>query len=215
MSTTPTTITSDDEESALLRVREFFGAWFFLIVRRSPRLLRLHRNPKSWALFRIALGIFGAALVVLPLGLWNGWITAIFGMFFFVASILLPPAQLESDTDRRARELGAKTVVSGGIYQPGDGPASEVQLFISTVHVWALDENFDPLVVINTAEISSLLIEPDNDNWVLRLRWADHKAEFAFEGFFAERFARLAEDSIRSVLLSNAAVRARALAAGV
>jgi len=215
MSTTPTTITSDDEESALLRVREFFGAGFFLIVRRSPRLLRLHRNPKSWALFRVALGIFGAALVVLPLGLWNGWITAIFGMLLFVASILLPPAQLESNTDRRARELGAQTVVSGGVYQPGNGPAAEVQLFISTVHVWVLDEHFEPLVVINTVEISSLLIEPDNDNWVLRLRWEDHKAEFVYEGFFAERFARLAEDSIRAVLQSNAAVRARALAAGV
>ena len=215
MSTTPTTITSDDEESALLRVREFFGAWFFLVVRRSPRLLRLHRNPKSWALFRVALGVFGAALVVLPLGLWNGWITAIFGMLFFVASILLPPAQRESDTDRRARELGAQTVVSGGIYQPGNGAAAEVQLFISNVHVWALDEHLEPLVVINTAEISSLLIEPDGDNWVLQMRWADHKAEFAFEGFFAERFARLAEDSIRAVLRGNSAARARALAAGV
>jgi hypothetical protein len=215
MSTTPTTIASDDEESALLRVRAFFGDWFFLVVRRSPRLLRLHRNPKSWTLFRIALGLFGAALVVLPLGLWNGWITAIFGMLFFVASILLPPAQLESDTDRRVRELGAQTVVSGGIYQPGNSPAAEVQLFISTVHVWALDEHLEPLVVINTAEISNLLIEPDGDNWVLRLRWADHKAEFAFEGFFAERFARLAEDSIRAVLHENSVVRARALAAGV
>jgi hypothetical protein len=215
MSTTPTTITSDDEEGALLRVRDFFGAWFFLIVRRSPRLLRLHRNPKSWALFRIALGLFGAALVVLPLGLWNGWITAIFGMLFFVASILLPPAQLESDTDRRARELGAQTVVSGGIYQPGNDPAAEAQLFISPVHVWALDEHFEPLLVINTAQISSLLIEQDGENWILRMRWADHKAEFAFEGFFAERFARLAEDSIRVVLQENSVVRARALAAGM
>jgi hypothetical protein len=215
MSTTPTIITSDDEESALLRLREFFGAAFFLIVRRSPRLLRLHRNEKSWALFRVALGLCGAALVVLPLGLWNGWITAIFGMLLFVTSILLPPAQLESDTDRKARELGAQTVVSGGVYQPGNAPPAEVQLFISTVHVWALDEHFEPLVVINTAEISSLGIEPDDDNWLLRLRWADHKAEFAFDGLFAERFARLAEDSIRGVLLSNSTTHAKALAAGV
>jgi hypothetical protein len=215
MSTTPTIITSDDEESALLRLREFFGAAFFLIVRRSPRLLRLHRNEKSWALFRVALGLCGAALVVLPLGLWNGWITAIFGMLLFVTSILLPPAQLESDTDRKARELGAQTVVSGGVYQPGNAQPAEVQLFISTVHVWALDEHFEPLVVINTAEISSLGIEPDDDNWLLRLRWADHKAEFAFDGLFAERFARLAEDSIRGVLLSNSTTHAKALAAGV
>jgi hypothetical protein len=215
MSTTPTTITSDDEEGALLRLREFFGAAFFLLVRRSPRLLRLHRNQKSWALFRVVLGLFGAALVVLPLSLWTGWITAIFGMLFFVASILLPPAQVESDTDRKARELGAKTVVSGGIYQPGNAPAAEVQLFISSAHIWALDEHLEPLLVINAAEVSDLRIETDQDNWMLRLRWADHKAEFEFEGFFAERFARLAYDSICGVVQSsNSAPSHKTLAAG-
>jgi hypothetical protein len=214
MSTTPTTITTDDEEGAFLRLREFFGAAFFLIVRRSPRLLRLHRNEKSWALFRVVLGLFGAALVVLPLSLWTGWITAIFGMLFFVASILLPPAQVESGTDRKARELGAKTVVGGGIYQPGNAPAAEVQLFISPVHIWALDDHLEPLLVINTSEVSSLRIEADEDNWLLRLRWADHKAEFAFEGFFAERFARLAEDSIRGVVRSDSPASPKALAAG-
>jgi hypothetical protein len=213
MSTTPTTIATEDEEGTLLRLREFFGAAFFLIFRRSPRLLRLHRNEKSWALFRVVLGVFGAALVVLPLSLWTGWITAIFGMLFFVASILLPPAQVESDTDRKARELGAKTVVGGGVYQPGNAPAAEVQLFISAMHIWALDEHLEPLLVINTAEVSGLRIETDQDDWLLRLRWADHKAEFAFEGFFAERFARLAYDSICSVVQSNS--DSKALAARV
>jgi hypothetical protein len=214
MSTTPTTITTDDEEGALLRLREFFGAAFFLIVQRSPQLLRLHRNEKSWALFRVVLGLFGAALVVLPLSLWTGWITAIFGMLFFVVSILLPPAQVESDTDRRARELGAKTVVNGGVYQPGNAPAAEVQLFISPAYIWALDEHLEPLVVINTAEVSALRIETDQDNWLLRMRWADHKAEFEFEGFFAERFARLAYDSVCSVVQSNSAPAPKTLSAG-
>src|ERR1700686_5598563 len=93
-------------------LRCFLGAALFLALRRFPRLVQLHRNESSWALFRVALACFGAALVVLPLSLWKGWITAIFGLALFVVAILLPPAEPESGTHRKARELGAQTVVS-------------------------------------------------------------------------------------------------------
>jgi len=105
MSTTPTVITRE-ETRFLPRVRGFVGDALFLAMRRSPRLLQLHRNPGSWAVFRFALACFGAALVILPLGLWNGWMTAIFGLGLFVVAVLLPPAERESTTDRKARELG-------------------------------------------------------------------------------------------------------------
>ena len=202
MSTTPRAITTQPEH-ALQRVKNVFGAAFFLLIQRFPRLLQLHRNEHSWTLFRIALGSFGAALVILPLSLWNGYFTAIFGLFLFVLSILLPPAELESATDRRAREMGAQTVVSGGEYQPGNAGATQVQFFISPSHTWALDKNFDPLVVITTAEISGLDVEPYLDRWILRVRWSDHKAEFTYKGIFAERFARLAEESLRQANLAT------------
>src|SRR5579859_6658616 len=53
---------------------------------------RLHpkRNPHSWFLFRLFLGFFGAALVILPLALPENWIASIFGLAFFLISILLP-----------------------------------------------------------------------------------------------------------------------------
>jgi hypothetical protein len=203
MSATPTAITVRPV-GLFQRIKSFSGAATFLLIRRFPKLIQLHRNQKSWTLLRIALGCFGAALVVLPLSLWQGWITAIFGLFLFVASILLPPAQLESDTDRKANELGAHIIVSGGRYQPGNGLPTEARLFISPAHVWALDTHFNPLVVVQTSEISLLSVEPRENAWVLRARWAEHKAEFWFEGFFAERFARLAEDSIRASLPGTA-----------
>jgi hypothetical protein len=195
MSTTPTAITTG-QAKFLPRVRGFFGAAFFLALRRFPRLLQLHRNESSWTLFRIALGCAGAALVVLPLGLWNGWMTAIFGLVLFVVAVLLPPAETESSTDRKARELGAHTVVSGGEYQPGNAPATSARLFISPEHIWALDAHFHPLVVIPTTEITRLWLEPSGHGWSLLARWGEHKAEFSYQGIFAERFARLAEDSI-------------------
>jgi hypothetical protein len=197
MSSTPRAITTE-AENLLQRVKNGFGEVFFALIQHSPKLLALHRNEKAWTLFRFVLGCFGAALVVLPLSLWKGYITALFGLAAFVVSILLPPAELESDTDRKAHELGAHTVVSGGEYQAPDGRPAEVQLFISPVHVWAMDKNLEPRVVITTGEISTLRLEASmDDDWVLTVRWNVHRADFIFKGIFAERYARLAEESLR------------------
>jgi len=195
MSTTPTTITAEATKF-LPRLRGFIGAALFFSLRRFPSLLLIYRSESSWAVFRFALACFGAALVILPLGLWKGWIVAILGLILFVVAVLLPPAETESSTDRKARELGAQTVVSGGEYQPGNAPAAHARLFVSPEHVWALDGNFHPLVVIPVGEITRLRIAPELGGWMLQVRWGDHKAEFAYQGIFAERFARLAEESI-------------------
>lgn len=199
MSTTPTVIAAT-QDNFYHRLKSFTGAGLFLLFQRFPKLLQLHRNEQAWGFLRIALGIFGAALVVLPLSLWSGYITAIFGLAMFLLSILLPPAETESDTDRKARELGATTVVGGGEYQPGNAAACEVRLFVSSSHLWVLDKHFNPLLVIPAIEISSLSVESTEDRWLLIIRWADCKAEFSYDGFFAERFARLAEESIRAAV---------------
>jgi hypothetical protein len=203
MSTTPRVL-SADQSTFVQRTKNFVGAAFFLLVQKSPKLLALHRNEKAWTLFRVALGCFGAALVLLPLALWSGYFTALFGLALFVLSILLPPAELESGTDRKARELGAQTVISGGEYRPVNQVARSVQLFVSPSHTWALDKNFDPMVAIATAEIKSLRVEPSREDWVLHVWWGEHKAEFVYRGIFAERFARLAEESLRH---ANAAAK--------
>ncbi|HKE09316.1 MAG TPA: hypothetical protein VKB48_15915 [Candidatus Acidoferrum sp.] len=195
MSTTPTAITTEATKF-LPRLRGFIGAALFFALRRFPRLLQIYRNESSWALFRFVLACFGAALVILPLGLWKGWIVAIFGLVLFVTAILLPPAEPESSTDRKARELGALTVVSGGDCVAANAPAAHARLFISPEHIWALDAHYHPLVVIPVGEITRMRTEPIRGGWMLQVRWSDHKAEFLYHGIFAERFARLAEESI-------------------
>jgi hypothetical protein len=196
MSTTPNVITAE-QENLPQRVKGALGTALFLLLQSSPKLLKLYRNEQSWALFRVALGCFGAALVVLPLSLWHGYFTAVFGLMFFVLSILLPPAELESATDRKARELGAQTVVSGGDYQPGNATSTAVQLFISPSQTWAMDKRYQPQVVITTGEIATVDVLPSENHWLLIVRWGDHKAEFLYKGLFAERFARLAEEALR------------------
>ena len=202
MSTSPRVITAE-QEGFLQRSRNVMGTAFFLLIQNSPKVLALYRNEKAWTLFRVALGCFGAALVLLPLALWSAYFTALLGLALFVLSILLPQAELESATDRKARELGVQTVVSGGEYGLENAPARSVQLFVSPSQTWAMDKRFEPLVVIATAEIRSLRVEPTRDYWLLHVWWRDHKAEFVSKGIFAERIAHLAEDSLRLANLAS------------
>jgi hypothetical protein len=201
MSTTPRVITTE-AENAYARAKNAFGSTFFLLAQKSPRLLELHRNERAWSLLRFLMGCTGAALVILPLSLWSGYFTALFGLALFVVSILLPPAELDSPTDRKAKELGAQTVVSGGEIDAGNAGLLAVQLFVSPAQSWALDKNFDPLVTIATGEISDLCVQPVADHWSLIVRWGEHKAEFIYRGLFAERFARLAAESLRQANLT-------------
>jgi hypothetical protein len=212
MSTTPNVI-SVEEENLLQRIKGTCGAALFLVIQRSPKFLKLYRNEQSWTLFRVVLGCFGAALVILPISLWHGYFTAVFGLSFFVLSILLPPAELESQTDRKARELGAQTVVSGGEYRAETSTAMPVQFFISPSQTWAMNKNYDPLLIITTGEIAKVDVFPKENHWLLIVRWGEHKAEFCYKGIFAERFARLAEESLRQASLATQTPPAKSRAA--
>ena len=186
----------------------------FALAQLMHNLLHLRRNPRSWLVFRAALGFTGAALVVLPLSLWNSWIAAIVGLAMFTAAILLPPAKIGTTADRKARELGALFIVNGGKYQPGNAPAAAVQIFVGTENIWALDSRFQPLLVIPTSQISSVRAEESAGLWNLQIRWLDHTAEFSYRGIFAELLARRAETSLRAVMPAAPPLAPKRRAAG-
>jgi hypothetical protein len=202
MSITSSTATTQ-RQGVGAKLRNTAVGVLFALARLAPKLLRLRRDAYSWLVFRIVLGVAGATLVVVPLGLWNSWITAIMGLAMFTASILLPPAKPDTRADEKARELGALLVVNGGIYQPGNAPAAPVQLFAGTQRVWALDPNFQPLLVIPAGEISSVRAEESEGRWVLRIHWTGHTAEFFYRGIFAEHLVRIAENAIGSLLRTS------------
>jgi hypothetical protein len=174
--------------------------FLYALARLAHNLLHLRRNPRSWQLFRVALGLAGAALVILPLGLWYSWTTGIVGMVMFTTAILLPRADTETLANRKARELGAPLVLDGGKYQPGNASAAAVQIFVSAENLWALDSRLQPLLVIPAPEISSVRAEESFGGWNLRIHWLDHTAEFLYRGIFAELLARRAQTSLRAAL---------------
>jgi hypothetical protein len=184
--------------SATIR-NSFIGA-LFAVVLLVPSILHVRRNTKSWVLFRILLGIVGAALVLLPVGVSNGYVVSLIGLAIFVLAILLPAAKPGTSADDKARELGALVVVNGGRFKLGDGPSFAVRLFVGTEHVWVLDSRFQTLLEIPVGEITSARSEESQNSWLLLVDWANNNAAFAYRGVFAEHLARVAESTIHSVM---------------
>jgi hypothetical protein len=214
MSMAPATAASQHQGTGA-RLRNLVIGAMFAGVLLLPKLRGIRRNAQSWMAVRIFLGFAGAALVILPLSLWNSWLAAIAGLAMFLAAILLPPAEPRTIADEKARELGALVIVNGGKYQAGNRAPAFVQLFVGAERIWALDSQFQPLLVIPAAEIiSTNAIQAQAKNhWILQVRWSDHSAEFSYQGIFAEHLARIAQSSLGSMMHSALPILPRSRAA--
>src|SRR5712692_8695711 len=186
--------------SPLAKVRRAALWVLFAFVGLIRKFVALRRKPQVWLAIRVALGLFGAALVITPLGRRSGWITSVFGLLLFLVAALLGPTRADTRVDERARELGALVVVKGGRYKQLSGRALEVSLFIGSERIWALDHAFHPLLVIPVQEIICVRAGQSLWGWSLWVEWGGPIAEFSYEGFFAEHLARVAESAVRGVL---------------
>jgi len=196
------------------RLRQLAVGALFALVLLIPQILHVRRNPRSWMVLRIFLGVAGAAMVVLPLGLGTSFVPAIVGLAMFISAILLPPAKPDTKADDKAHELGALVVINGGRFQPGSAPSAAVQLFVGAESVWVLDRSFQPLLEIPVSEITAACAGQSKESWRLRMTWASHTAEFSYGGIFAEHLARVAESTIRSVMRPALPVLPQRRAAG-
>src|SRR5258706_14348208 len=93
------------------RLRHLAVGALFALVLLIPKILHVRRNSRSWMLFRIFLGVAGAALVVLPIGLGTSFVSTIVGLTLFLRPTLLPTAKTDSNAGNKARGLGALVVV--------------------------------------------------------------------------------------------------------
>ncbi len=188
------------QESFGKRLRHVAIGVLFALVLLIPKILHARRNPRSWMLFRIFLGVAGAAMVILPLGAWSSYAPAIAGLVLFVSAILLPPAKPVTNVDDKARELGALVVVNGGLFKLGDAASFPAQLFVGAEHVSVRDSRLQSFLEIPVSEITSAQAKESHGRWFLRINWGNQTAAFAYEGVFSEHLARVAETTIQSVM---------------
>jgi hypothetical protein len=205
---------SSQAATLVARARNAAIAFLFALILLIPKILRVRHDPHSWLAFRVLFGFAGAALVILPLAVWNSWLAGIVGLAMFLAAVLAPPALPETNADARSRELGALIVVNGGSYRAASGSDIHVQLFISPTNIAALDTDLRSVLTIPVAQISSVAAEEAGDTWHLQLRGPEILSNFSYSGVFAEHFARVAESSIRSILPATLPIAPRRRAAG-
>jgi len=186
--------------NALARMQKMFIGALFAGVLLVPKILNLRRDERSWTAFRVLLGFAGAGLVILPLAFWNSWLAAIAGLAMFLTAALLPPAIANVTVDDKAREFGALVVVNGGKTRMSNGVAVPVRLLVGTENIWALDAHLQTRLIIPVAEVSSVYSEELDNGWIVRLRRPNTIDEFGFRGVFAEHFAKVAENTIRTVM---------------
>jgi len=182
------------------RLRKTLIGVGFAVILIIPKVLNLRRNEHSWVIFRTVMGIFGAALVVLPIGFFSSYFLAVVGLAIFIAAILLPPVKATSTTDDKALELGALVVVNGGLLRSSGDSSIPVQLFVGAENLWALNSDFYPVLVISVPELISARAEESQNGWILRVRWTDRSAMFSYSGVFAEHLSRVAESTVQSVM---------------
>jgi hypothetical protein len=169
-----------EPESSGKRLRHIAVGALFAIVLLIPKILRARRNPRSWMLFRILLGVAGAALVIVPLGAWSSYAPAVVGLTMFIGAILLPPAKPESKTDGKARELGALVVVNGGRFKLGEASSFDAQLFVGAERISVRDSSLQSFLEIPVGEITSAQAEESHGRCFLRINWANKTAAFAY-----------------------------------
>jgi len=162
-------------------------------------LLHPRRNQHSWFVFRLALGFSGAALVLLPLALPESWIASIFGLVFFLTSILLPTALKSHKSADKSPASSAKIVLHGAEFCSGLGAPVPVELYVSDEQVLAMKSDLKPAIVIPTAELSSVFLQRSERSWLLFLHWSGKETAFAFHGHAAERHAKKAEAAIHNL----------------
>jgi len=210
----PGDLPTGEATSNLSRLRTSVENSLFQASLAFPRLLALRSTPGAWTAFRFALGAAGAGLVVLPLSLWNAWAFAPVGLVLFLLAVLLPPIQQDRGSAKAVEQLGAYQVLDGGRLSSADPEPQAVSFYLTPTRVWALDQELRPQVVIPAEEITTVSAVPSQDDWVLRVSWQSSSAEFLYDGLFAERRARLAEQGLRHLVQPALLGRSRAKAAG-
>jgi hypothetical protein len=202
------------ESNASLRPQAGLGSVPASPIGQLQHHLHPRRNPHSWFIFRLFLGFFGAALVLLPLALPESWIASIFGLAIFLTSILLPPQSEKTSEPQLSRPIAGQLVLTGAEFSSGGALAIPVRLYVNSEQILAMKPNLQPAVVVPVAPLSSLFLQRAERSWLLILEASGGETVFSFRGVFAERNARRAESAIRSFVRVRPPEKPKALAAG-
>jgi hypothetical protein len=177
------------------------GLWLiFALVLMIPKVNRLRRRRRTWNFIRILVAIAGTAMLVFALARGHAFVLIAAGALMLLLGLLLNAERPEISIDARAKQLGALITVDGGRFIDAAGNRLRTKLFVGPDRLWALDSALHVLLEIPLTQVRTLVVEPSGTNWSFRLDGQQMKAEFIYEGSFAQHLAGVAETTVRSRL---------------
>ena len=200
---------------SLARLRRAGLFVLFSIVLLIPKTLALRRRPKLWNGLRVVSGLAGGLLAggLLAASVLAGTALSgnvgnpalIAGVLLIVLALVVPPAANAEPVDEVARRLGALVVLNGGTCSAQGGKPVEVRLYLTPERLHVLDLRHRELLVIPVVAIASACVVQGaaETTRTLVLEWRTGKAEFSYQGFFAEHLAEVARHTVESRLLSK------------
>ena len=192
-------------------------AVLFGAVLLIPRIRRLRRKVLPWTLVRIFAAVAGA---------WSAWTFArshagvmslLLGIGLLAFGVFVRSRPERKSLDDIVRELGGLVALNGGVFLATDGakPIPSAQIVVGTERMVVLSRDLQQVAVIplnKFPDVSARLVPARSkkrtggaapEGWEVTIAGAPNgplASRFRYEGIFAEHLARVAEQTIRSVL---------------
>ena len=197
--------TETGQQPRLARLRRAGLFVLFSLVLLIPQALALRRRRKLWNGLRVVSVLAGSILAGAAISGSLGYPALIAGVVLIVLALAVSPAEKSEPVDEVARRLGALVVLNGGTCSAGGDQPVEVRLYLTPERLHVLDLRHRELLAIPVAAITSLRVAggETETNRTLVVEWRAGKAEFSYQGFFAEHLAEVARHTVESRLLSK------------
>jgi hypothetical protein len=192
----------------LARLRRAGLFVLFSLVLLIPKALALRRRRMLWNRLRVLMALTGGILAAAAIFGSLGYPSLIVGVLLIVLALVVSPVENAEPVDEVARRLGALVVLNGGTCSAGGGKPVEVRLYLAPDRLHVLDLRHRELLVIPVAAITSARVAGSEveTGRTLVIEWRAGKAEFSYQGFFAEHLAEVARRTLESRLRSRLTV---------
>jgi hypothetical protein len=174
----------------------------------------LRRKIWEWSAVRLLTAALGCLLGWRYKHAHGGIVDLAAGIALMAFGLLVRAKPHAKSVDAQAREFDALVVLNGGAFIPpgAQHPSRLVSIFVNPDRLFVIDEHQHSLEEIPLVRVRELAVrplplpdEPDAEpqTWDLEITWESKEmrtSRFRFEGVFAEHLARVAENTVRSLL---------------
>jgi hypothetical protein len=179
-----------------------------------PKIRALRRKIWEWSALRLVVAALGCLLGWRYKYAHGGLVDLVFGILLMAFGLLVRAKPQAKSVDAQARELDALVVLNGGAFIPhgAERPTRLVSIFVNPDRLFVVDEREHTLEEIPVVRVRQLEARPvtapgepeeESQTWDLEICWEAktmRAARFRYDGVFAEHLARVAENTVRSVI---------------